>query len=73
MPSFKLKLLSGKELSQEDRLLTRFEFMVDYNEEPGLAKKVLAGISVIDRDWYKYIEAIKQWWAVAKAEIIRSV
>lgn len=70
--SFRLKLLSGKELTQQDRLMARFEFAVDYNDEGG-AKRTLAGISVLDRDWHKYVETIKQWWAQTKPVIIQSV
>lgn len=70
-PSFKIKMLSNVPLTQEDRLLVQFEFVCDYNEDPGLAKKTMAGISVIDRDWYKYVDVLRNWWTTTKAQITK--
>lgn len=67
----KLMLSSNKEMTEEDRLMCCFEFFCDYDENINLAKKTMAGISVIDRDWYNYVKIITDWWTQTKLQITK--
>lgn len=56
-------------MTKNDPISVRIDVIMDYNDE-NEAKKKLAGVKAIDRDWDKYQVLLSRWWAETKAKLI---